>query len=156
MKSPPVLALSLLALAAWLAAAAAPVAAQDGLDCEDFASQAEAQAYYRENPDDPTGNDEDGDGVACELFEYEDDATDFDPVTTAAGGDETTTTTTTTTSTGATTSTGTTTTAVPATGIGSAVAESADRTGTLTLVGLLGAALACAGLAVREASGVRR
>ena len=141
MKRLAVVALSLLALAAWLTASATSVAAQDGLDCEDFESQAEAQAYYRENPDDPTGNDADEDGIACELFEYDDDATDYDPVTAAVGGDTTTTTTTTTT--------------VAAAGVGSAVAESAGRSGALILTGLLGAAAACAGLAVRAALGVR-
>jgi hypothetical protein len=129
------------ALGVGLIATGSSVSAQEELlDCEDFASQAEAQAYYRENPDDPTGNDADEDGIACELFEYDDDATDYDPVTAAVGGDTTTTTTTTT---------------VAAAGVGSAVAESAGRSGALILVGLLGAAAACAGLAVRAALGVR-
>lgn len=57
--------------------------AQEALDCADYASQAEAQAAYRADPSDPAGNDGDGDGLACELFDFVDPATDLDPVTLA-------------------------------------------------------------------------
>jgi hypothetical protein len=36
------------------------------LDCEDFASRADAQAYLDSNPHDPNYLDGDGDGIACE------------------------------------------------------------------------------------------
>lgn len=38
------------------------------LDCPDFASQAEAQAVYNQDPTDPNGLDADNDGEACEEF----------------------------------------------------------------------------------------
>jgi hypothetical protein len=59
-----------------LALSAAPAAlAQDGdKDCADFASQAEAQAYFEANGGSPTNNvdnlDADHDGQACESFDY--------------------------------------------------------------------------------------
>ena len=121
--------------------AVGPAAAQDDLlDCEDFDSQAEAQAYYREDPTDPTDNDGDDDGIACELFEFEDDATDFDPVTAAGGTTDTTDTT-----------TDTTTTTLATTGVGSALTGSSNG----ALAGLLGLAAAggaavCGLLAVRS------
>ena len=40
------------------------------LDCEDFATQEEAQAVYDRNPSDPNGLDRDDDGEACEDFDY--------------------------------------------------------------------------------------
>src|SRR5829696_1495298 len=61
-----------------LALSAAPAAlAQDGdKDCADFASQAEAQAYFEANGGSPTNNvdnlDADHDGQACESFDYGD------------------------------------------------------------------------------------
>jgi hypothetical protein len=60
-----------------LALSAAPAAlAQDGdKDCADFASQAEAQAYFEANGGSPTNNvdnlDADHDGQACEDFDYD-------------------------------------------------------------------------------------
>ena len=36
------------------------------LDCEDFATQQQAQAVYDRNPSDPNGLDADNDGLACE------------------------------------------------------------------------------------------
>ena len=63
-----------------LALSAAPAAlAQDGdKDCADFASQAEAQAYFEANGGSPTNNvdnlDADHDGQACEDFDYGDGA----------------------------------------------------------------------------------
>lgn len=51
-----------------------PAFAQDdprtGLDCEDYSSQADAQAALRQDPSDPNVLDEDNDGVACETFDY--------------------------------------------------------------------------------------
>lgn len=40
------------------------------LDCADFASRPEAQAYYEDDPSDPSGLDADGDGEACETYDY--------------------------------------------------------------------------------------
>ena len=66
----------LLIAALVLALSAAPAAlAQDGdKDCADFASQAEAQAYFEANGGSPTNNvdnlDADHDGQACEDFDY--------------------------------------------------------------------------------------
>jgi Excalibur calcium-binding domain len=68
----------LLIAALVLALSAAPAAlAQDGdKDCADFASQAEAQAYFEANGGSPTNNvdnlDADHDGQACEDFDYGD------------------------------------------------------------------------------------
>ena len=56
---------SLLLLAGFAASAlAAPVAATSGFNCEDFATQGEAQEYLE--PGDPYGLDADSDGIACE------------------------------------------------------------------------------------------
>ena len=41
---------------------------QGDLDCADFASQAEAQAFYNADPSDPNGLDADDDGIACETL----------------------------------------------------------------------------------------
>jgi Excalibur calcium-binding domain len=68
----------LLITALVLALSAAPAAlAQDGdKDRADFASQAEAQAYFEANGGSPTNNvdnlDADHDGQACEDFDYGD------------------------------------------------------------------------------------
>jgi Excalibur calcium-binding domain len=68
----------LLIAALVLALSATPAAlAQDGdKDCADFASQAEAQAYFEANGGSPTNNvdnlDADHDGQACESFNYGD------------------------------------------------------------------------------------
>ena len=66
--------------------------AQDGLEdprggqnCEDFNSQAEAQAELRSDPSDPGVLDRDNDGVACETFGYDDPATDETPVSPSGG-----------------------------------------------------------------------
>lgn len=61
------------------------LARAQALTCSQFASQAEAQAAYAADPTDPAGNDEDGDGVACEDVIYGNTATDFTAVQ-AAGG----------------------------------------------------------------------
>ena len=39
-----------------------------GLNCVNFASQAAAQAYLRQNPTDPQHLDADNDGIACERY----------------------------------------------------------------------------------------
>ena len=49
---------------------AAPASAAVDLNCEDFASQAEAQVVLDGNPSDPNGLDADDDGQACEEFTY--------------------------------------------------------------------------------------
>ena len=72
----------------------APAYAQDedptvGRDCDDFRSQAEAQAALREDPTDPDVLDEDegpDDGIACETTNYDDQTTDLTPVAAAVGG----------------------------------------------------------------------
>src|SRR5215218_7546521 len=76
--------LAIVAIAASLLIGAANVAAQDEelLDCEDFASQADAQAAYRADPSDPADNDADDDGIACELYDgFEDPTTDLESIT---------------------------------------------------------------------------
>ena len=70
-----------------------PAYAQDedptiGRDCDDFRSQAEAQAALREDPSDPDVLDEDegpDDGIACETTEYDDPTRDETPVAAAIG-----------------------------------------------------------------------
>ena len=55
----------------------------DPFDCGDFDSQAEAQAELRRHPSDPGGLDEDDgadDGIACEVYEYDNPARDETPV----------------------------------------------------------------------------
>ena len=68
-----------------------PAFAQDedpevGLDCEDYDSQADAQAELRRDPSDPYVLDEDDegaeDGIACETYPYDNPARDETPVTT--------------------------------------------------------------------------
>jgi hypothetical protein len=46
----------------------AGVAAAQDLDCENFKTQAEAQAVYNQNRTDPHGLDRDKDGKACEAL----------------------------------------------------------------------------------------
>jgi excalibur calcium-binding domain-containing protein len=43
-------------------------ALQDTLNCSDFTTQAEAQAALLEDPSDPNGLDNNGNGIACEEF----------------------------------------------------------------------------------------
>jgi hypothetical protein len=64
-----------------------PAFAQDQFDCASFNSQAEAQAELRRDPSDPSGLDgpigtaTDGtSGVACEVYPYDDPASDETPV----------------------------------------------------------------------------
>ena len=136
-------ALACLVLAAGLLASAPAASAQEALDCEDSASQAEAQAAYREDPSDPADNDADNDGIACELFDFADPATDYVPVTTAAGGTTTTT-------------SPTTTTTMASTGVGTAlVTDAAGAANAPVLAGLLAAAAVCSALALRSLRRVR-
>ena len=44
----------------------APALAQDDLNCDDFATQEEAQGVYNDDTSDPNGLDGDNDGLACE------------------------------------------------------------------------------------------
>jgi outer membrane biosynthesis protein TonB len=86
------MALVLVALALWavwwLVNTSAEVSAQDLRNCEDFDSQAEAQANLRENPSDPNRLDEDDgedDGLACETYPYDNPERDETPVNPAGG-----------------------------------------------------------------------
>jgi hypothetical protein len=66
-----------------------PALARDVLNCEDFNSQAEAQAELRRNPSDPNGLDEDDgpdDGIACETYPYTNPDRDEVAVVAAIGG----------------------------------------------------------------------
>lgn len=73
-----------------------PAYAQDedprgGLNCENFGSQAEAQAELRRDPSDPNVLDEDvgpDDGIACETYPYDDPARDETPVAAAIEGND--------------------------------------------------------------------
>jgi hypothetical protein len=59
-----------------------------GLDCDDYDSQAEAQAALREDPSYPNVFDEDegpDEGIACETTPYDDPARDETPVAAAVG-----------------------------------------------------------------------
>ncbi len=65
----------------------APLAlAQERLDCEDFISQADAQAELRDNPSDPNNLDDDNNGIACDAFPYDAPVRDETPVGPAGGG----------------------------------------------------------------------
>ena len=67
-----------------------PAYAQDedpriGLDCDDYNSQADAQAALRQDPSDPNVLDEDkgpDDGIVCEGEDYDNPAQDLTPVLT--------------------------------------------------------------------------
>ena len=120
----------------------APAGAQDALDCADFASQAEAQAALRADPTDPAENDADGDGIACELVEYENTAIDFAPVAAAITASAPTATATTTT---------TAVTTMPGSGTGSALTGgTAGWTDASVAFGLFGLAAGCGGMALRR------
>ena len=64
-----------------------PAYAQDdprvGLDCDDYNSQAEAQAALERDPSDPNVLDEDNDGKACETFDYGNSSDTSSPTPTA-------------------------------------------------------------------------
>ena len=140
------IAFAVVALGAGLVLASPGASAQedDILDCEDFASQADAQAAYRADPSDPAGNDADGDGIACELYDgFEVAATDLEPIE-GVGLDTT-------------TEASLETTTIPASdvstmasaGVGSAVADAAGSTGMAAIAGTLIAAAGCGALALR-------
>ena len=69
-----------------------PVQAQEerdpttGIDCDFFDSQAEAQEYLRDNPDDFDVLDRERDGIACETFQYDNPERDETPVDVSGGG----------------------------------------------------------------------
>lgn len=65
-----------------------------GLDCDDYGSQAEAQAALDADPTDPNVLDEDDDGEACETFDYGTTDDDSDAAEDQYGSDDGTTTTT--------------------------------------------------------------
>ena len=69
----------------------AGVALAQDLDCSDFATQAEAQAVYNQDPSDPHGLDGDNDGIACEALPggTPGSAGDQDTGTAPSGGVET-------------------------------------------------------------------
>ena len=82
----------LLATAVVLALWATPAFAQDDQNCDDFESQAAAQAHLRQDPSDPDQLDRDNDGIACEDHpDYpEGSARDETPVgQDTGGGDDT-------------------------------------------------------------------
>lgn len=85
-------ALLVAALAVGVVLPAVPLAAQrDRYDCADFSSQADAQAELdRTAPDDPSGLDADGDGIACESeFGLTDEAPSDSPPATVSGTSDT-------------------------------------------------------------------
>lgn len=49
---------------------ASPAQANHGINCDDFDSRSQAQAYYDRDTSDPEGLDRDNDGLACETFVY--------------------------------------------------------------------------------------
>lgn len=53
---------------ATFALSALPALAQNIYNCDDFATQEEAQAVYDADPSDPHGLDRDNDGIACESL----------------------------------------------------------------------------------------
>ena len=79
----------LLATTVVLALWATPAFAQDDQNCDDFESQAAAQAHLRQDPSDPDQLDRDNDGLACEDHpDYpEGSARDEIPVGQDTGGD---------------------------------------------------------------------
>lgn len=148
-------------LGAGLLLGAPNTAAQDVelLDCEDFASQADAQAAYRTDPTDPADNDADEDGVACELFDgFEDPSTDLESITGQPDAvaedpddedadDEDEDTETEFPAAGATTGT------LPTSGTGSAIASSLGGSNSTLLLSLIGGAAVCGLLALRGVRG---
>jgi hypothetical protein len=144
---------AVVALGAGLILASPGASAQEVeiLDCEDFASQADAQAAYRADPTDPAGNDADGDGIACELYDgFEDTATDLEPVLPIEGvGADTSSES----SLETTTSPASDVSTMASAGVGSAVADAAGSTGMAAIAGTLIAAAGCGALALR---GLRR
>jgi hypothetical protein len=62
--------IAVVTLATGLSLSVAGVAQAQDLNCDDFASRAQAQAELDEHPSDPNGLDADHDGQACEEFQY--------------------------------------------------------------------------------------
>ncbi len=60
--------LLLATLCALTVLAVVPAAVAQDTDCSDYATQGQAQAVYDQDPSDPNGLDENGDGVACESL----------------------------------------------------------------------------------------
>lgn len=69
-----------------LALSSSPAAAVTDRDCPDFTSQAAAQAAFDSAPGDPERLDRDGDGQACEDFDYGAVAGDATPEPSPAAG----------------------------------------------------------------------
>lgn len=64
-------ALATILVAAFLLVSGQAASAQTGdLNCDDFTSQAEAQANLKANPSDPNGLDRNNNGQACESTVY--------------------------------------------------------------------------------------
>lgn len=59
-----------LVVAVALGVAGGSAVSAQNLNCDDFATQADAQANLVENPSDPNGLDRDQDGSACDDFDY--------------------------------------------------------------------------------------
>jgi len=152
---------AVIALGAGMVLGAPHAAAQDVevLDCEDFASQADAQAAYRADPTDPADNDADEDGIACELFDgFEDPTTDLESITGQPDAvaedseddtDDDATTEFPAAAAGAATGT------LPTSGTGSALASSLGGSNSALLLSLLGGAAVCGLLALRGVRGRR-
>ena len=81
-----ILYLGILSVAAVLMLVAPAALAQERLDCEDFISQADAQAELRDNLSDPNNLDDDNNGIACDTFPYDAPDRDETPVGPAGGG----------------------------------------------------------------------
>ena len=65
------------------------LAQEDQFDCASFGSQESAQAELEGNPDDPSNLDPDGDGQACEDYDYgADDSTTTTTSTSSATEDQ--------------------------------------------------------------------
>lgn len=64
----------------------APTGTSSDLDCIDFATQAEAQAVYNQDPSDPNGLDADNDGIACETTTNTANTTEYEDGTGVSSG----------------------------------------------------------------------
>ena len=65
---------------------ASPAQAAQGLNCDDFDSQADAQDFYDDDPSDPEGLDRDNNGVACETTTYSSSGSGSSDSSTPTGG----------------------------------------------------------------------
>ena len=85
-RSGPGIAVAVLATGS-IAFFASPAQASHGLNCDDFSSRAQAQAYFDRHPGDPEGLDRDNDGQACETYPYANrDTSDSDDGTSDGSG----------------------------------------------------------------------